>query len=80
MKVAAGMAASVSVTIERVVGLIAGGGLKPLQDASIAVTRNKRKIGFSKRFTFRLPLVHRRKGPGVCVRRAQEEDAPSFFT
>ena len=38
------------------IGLVAGVGLKPLQDDSIAITRNKGINAFSKIFTFCLPV------------------------
>jgi len=56
VKAIVGIDVRVLVTIELVVGLAAGVGLKPLQDDSIAITRNKGINAFSKIFTFCLPV------------------------
>jgi len=61
------MAATVSVTILLAVGLDAGEDVKPLQDASIDITRNKGMNAFSKIFTFCLPLMFVRKHPTACL-------------
>ena len=52
MKLAVGIAVRVSVTNELVVGLVVGVGLKPLQDARIAIIRNNGMKAFSIDFTF----------------------------
>lgn len=45
------------------VGLVAGVDLKPLQDASVAATRNKGINAFSTIFTFRLPSMFCKEMP-----------------